>query len=73
MRRWRNAGGRDLLDLFGVGEEARQLRREERLLVFCELESREPRDALDVLACEVHQACGAIVACEVQRLSFSGS
>src|SRR6185312_8064363 len=50
-RRW-HASGRDLLHLFGVREDAGQLGREQRLLVFGQLEPREARDALDIFARE---------------------
>ena len=44
--------GVDTLHLLGVGEDAGELPREQILLVGVELEAREARDALDVLARE---------------------
>ena len=71
VRRRRDAGGRDLLHLVGVGQEVRQLRREEILLLLSQLESRE-RAIRSMSARVKSPAMRAIVARKmVQR--FTGS
>ena len=48
MRRRRDAGGIDGLELLGVVEDVGELTGEKRFLVVCELEVRKRGDALDV-------------------------